>query len=107
MMPKLQIAGCGNKNHIAIDTCSGAPTGTTDGNDHGIGKIVVAPAVFPYRTEQQSNQFTFFRNSNPLKVSYTRTPLMPPMERLDSTVPVLNSRPNMGSRLTTVIWISL
>ena len=54
-----------------------------------------------------SGQFTFFRNSNPLKVSYTRTPPSPPMERPESTVPVLNSRPSMGSRLTTVIWMSL
>ena len=47
------------------------------------------------------------RNSNPLKLSYARRPYMPPMLRVDSTVPVLNSSPSTGRRFTTVIWMSL
>lgn len=47
------------------------------------------------------------RNSNPLKLSYARSPYRPPIEREESTVPVRNSRPRIGRRSTMVIWMSL
>ena len=59
------------------------------------------------KAPQASQKCHSFKNSNPLKLSYARRLFSPPMEREDSTVPVLNSSPRMGSRRTTVICMSL
>ena len=59
------------------------------------------------KAPQASQKCHSFKNSNPLKLSYARRLFSPPMEREDSTVPVLNSSPRMGRRRTTVICMSL